>query len=76
MGDSLESDVRGAQAAGLVPVWLRRTAHGQTPGAGDAAVRGPAWDASERTWWIDGLGALAAWFPAAGTDLASAGDAV
>ncbi|WP_295015625.1 HAD family hydrolase [uncultured Micrococcus sp.] len=76
VGDSLENDVRGAQAAGLVPVWLRRPVPGQTPAAGEAAMQGPAWDASERTWWIDGLGALAAWFPAAGMDLASTGNAV
>lgn len=69
VGDSLESDVRGAQAAGLVPVWLRRLATApETDGVG---VREPAWDAAERTWWVAGLGALAAWFPAASADLAS-----
>ncbi|MDO4239247.1 HAD family hydrolase [Micrococcus sp.] len=73
VGDSLENDVRGAQAAGLVPVWLCRpaTRAGEAGGAGPG-VEAPVWDAAERTWRITGLGALAAWFPAAGADLASA----
>ncbi|UBH24184.1 HAD family hydrolase [Micrococcus porci] len=65
VGDSLSHDVRGARAAGLVPVWLRRGA-----GAADGGGEG-RWDAAEGAWTIGGLGALAAWFPGSGADLAS-----
>ncbi|MDY6055679.1 HAD family hydrolase [Micrococcus sp.] len=59
VGDSLTHDVRGAAAAGLVPVWLRR-------GLPDAGR--PVWEPEAAAWQVAGLGALTAWWDA---DLAS-----
>lgn len=76
VGDSLRHDVAGARGAGLVPVWLVRSAGAAADGSGegagtepaevtagevDRATDAPTRDADEGCWRIGSLTALDAW---------------
>lgn len=65
VGDSLRHDVAGAQAAGLVPVWLTpdqaTTGEAEPEPAADPTPVPPRWDAERDCWRLPAIGGLRAW---------------